>query len=144
MPTQADPQARWLVGRFDASVVETPTGPVYTIAPERYLDAALALEAEGFILSSVTALDTGEGLHVVAHLAADIRQVIGVHVPIPYDGSVASLTHIWPGADWQEREAAEMFGITFVGHPDPRRLLLTDDFVGHPLRKSFVTQGVQR
>ena len=50
---------------------------------------------------------------------------------------IASWVHWFPGAAWHEREAAELYGVRFLGHPDPRRLLLGDDFEGHPLRKDF-------
>lgn len=143
MLTPADPQARWLVGRFDASVIETPTGPVYELAAERVLEAATALAADGFVLSSVTAVDRDERIDVVIHLAGEPGSVIALRVPTPYGGSVPSLSELWPGADWQERETAEMFGVVFEGHPDPRRLLLTDDFVGYPLRKSFSLEGAE-
>ncbi|MHB0995814.1 MAG: NADH-quinone oxidoreductase subunit C [Elusimicrobiales bacterium] len=53
------------------------------------------------------------------------------------DASVASLTPLWAGADWFEREAWDMFGIKFEGHPDLRRLLMYDGFEGHPLRKDY-------
>ena len=45
---------------------------------------------------------------------------------------------IYRAAQWHERECAEMFGITFVGHPDPRNILLPDDWIGYPLRKDYV------
>ena len=51
--------------------------------------------------------------------------------------SIDSLTDVYPGANWHEREAAEMFGIDFVGHPDLTKLYLPDGFEGYPLRKSF-------
>lgn len=53
------------------------------------------------------------------------------------DPTVNSLVEIYPGADWHEREAREMFGITFVGHPRPENLYLPNGFVGNPLLKSF-------
>jgi len=51
--------------------------------------------------------------------------------------SLPSVTPIWPTANWHEREAFDMFGIEFVGHPDPRRILNPDDFTGFPYRKDF-------
>ena len=51
--------------------------------------------------------------------------------------SVPSLSSVWKTADWQEREVFDLFGITFDGHPDLRRILLADDWVGYPLRKDY-------
>ncbi|MDE0139728.1 MAG: NADH-quinone oxidoreductase subunit C [bacterium] len=51
--------------------------------------------------------------------------------------SIASVADVYPGANWHEREAAEMFGIDFVGHPDLTKLYLPDSFEGYPLRKDF-------
>jgi len=55
--------------------------------------------------------------------------------------SVDSVTDVWTTANWHERETAEMYGITFNGHPDPRKLLLPDYWNVHPLRKDFPLQG---
>jgi NADH-quinone oxidoreductase subunit C len=52
-----------------------------------------------------------------------------------------TVSDIWRAAEWLEREVFDMFGIPFANHPDLRRILLTDDFVGHPLRKEFPVQG---
>ncbi len=53
------------------------------------------------------------------------------------EGRVDSLTSLWPGADWLEREVWDMFGIDFKGHPDLRRILMYEGFDGHPLRKDY-------
>ena len=54
---------------------------------------------------------------------------------------LASVTDIWPGAEWLEREVYDMFGIRFRGHPDLRRILLWKDFPAHPLRKDYPLRG---
>lgn len=58
-------------------------------------------------------------------------------------GSVASLVPVWIGTNWGEREAWDMFGVVFEGHPDPRRILMYDEFVGHPLRKDYPIEKTQ-
>ncbi len=75
------------------------------------------------VLARVYNLATGIGLNV----KADVRE----------DMSVGTWTDTYPGADWHEREAFEMFGIEFDGHPHLRRLYLPGDFEGYPLRKDF-------
>ncbi len=62
--------------------------------------------------------------------------VFSTDLPVT-DPTVESLVDVYPGANWHEREAREMFGITFVGHPLPQNLYLPDGFVGSPLLKSF-------
>ncbi len=57
------------------------------------------------------------------------------------DPEVPSVTGIWCGADWPEREVSDLFGIRFAGHPDPRRLLLPDEIKDHPLRKDYPLRG---
>jgi NADH-quinone oxidoreductase subunit C len=56
---------------------------------------------------------------------------------------IDSVTSIWPGANWFERETYDMFGLTFRGHPDMRRILMYPEFVGHPLLKDYPAQRTQ-
>jgi len=63
-----------------------------------------------------------------------LRLVVPVEDETP---EVDSLTELWPGANWLEREAWDLFGIVFRGHPDPRRILMYEGFEGHPLRKDY-------
>tara|TARA_B100000287_G_scaffold99382_1_gene91475 strand:+ start:327 stop:953 length:627 start_codon:yes stop_codon:yes gene_type:complete len=66
---------------------------------------------------------------------------IKIKTSVPDDKPVSSVTEIFPCANWYEREAWDLFGIRFVGHPDLRRILTDYDFVGHPLRKDFPLTG---
>lgn len=67
-----------------------------------------------------------------------------LRVPVPEsDPVVPSTTSVWKGLSWFEREAFDMFGVRFDGHPDLRRLLLYPEFVGHPLRKDYPIRGYQ-
>lgn len=58
-------------------------------------------------------------------------------------GLIDSVVEIWPTADWHERETTEMYGITFANHPDPRKLLLPEDWEVYPLRKDFPLEGTE-
>jgi NADH-quinone oxidoreductase subunit C len=72
-------------------------------------------------------------------LSVERRQRLAVKALLPKaDLKMPSASAIYRAAQWHERECAEMFGITFVGHPDPRHVLLPDDWVGYPLRKDYV------
>ena len=91
------------------------------------------------LLRNQTAVDWEDrGLEIVYHLySIPLRQAVTIKSWLPSEGAVVeSITDIYEMADWAERECREMFGIEFIGHPDPRNLLLDEDIDIHPLRKS--------
>jgi len=78
---------------------------------------------------------------VVYHLySLDKNQRIRLKTKIEEGKSIPSITGIWKGANWFEREVYDLFGIEFENHPDLRRILLPDDWQGHPLRKDYPLQ----
>ena len=94
-------------------------------------------------LSDLTAVDYWKKkeprFEVVYHLySLDRGHRLRLRVPVPEsDPAVESLTPLWKGANFLEREVWDLFGIRFTGHPDLRRILLYEEFEGHPLRKDY-------
>ncbi|HEV3348274.1 MAG TPA: NADH-quinone oxidoreductase subunit C [Methylomirabilota bacterium] len=113
-----------------------------TVPPERWREAAsLAKDTLGCLyFNFLSAVDwKDQGLEVVTRLenlevglALMLKTKLG-----PGQSTCASLVPLYPGADWMERECFDMFGIRFEGHPDLRRILLPQDWEGHPLLKSY-------
>ncbi|MBI4454316.1 MAG: NADH-quinone oxidoreductase subunit C [Acidobacteria bacterium] len=93
------------------------------------------------LLEDVTAVDFPERdkRFVVVYQLCSIRRNVQVRLKcnIAENDKVASVTSVWSVANWLEREVYDMFGIIFLGHPDLRRILLPEDWVGHPLRKDY-------
>lgn len=91
-------------------------------------------------LANLTATDLKEEFEVTYHLYAipDNGLKTAVKTRCPRDqAEIPSVFAVYPTADWQEREAYDLMGISFQGHPNLVRVLLPDEFVGHPLRKDF-------
>ena len=79
-------------------------------------------------------------VYLLANAEGGGRLTVRVMLNEP-DLKVASVTPLWKGANWLEREVWDMFGIRFEGHPDLRRILLPEQFTAHPLRKDYPVQG---
>ncbi len=78
---------------------------------------------------------------VYALVSIEHRARLRVKVRLPSAGArVATVSGIWPAANWLEREVWDLYGIEFEGHPDPRRLLMPEDWEGYPLRKDYPVQ----
>ena len=77
-------------------------------------------------------------MEIVAHLFSHSRNDrLRLKARVGDRGPIASLTPLWQSADWNEREAFDMFGVVFEGHPDLRRILMPEDYTDHPLRKEL-------
>ncbi|HEY4308169.1 MAG TPA: NADH-quinone oxidoreductase subunit C [Pirellulales bacterium] len=79
-------------------------------------------------------------VYLLASTATNDRLTVRVFLNEP-ELSVPTVVPLWEGANWMEREVYDMFGITFAGHPDLRRILLPDEFEAYPLRKDYPLQG---
>lgn len=123
------------------------------VPAEQWHDVALRLRDDPKLhfdyLGLLSAVDyTEKGFQVVYHLhslVANRKLVVKVDVPGGRENPVLdSVVDVWPTADWHEREAWDMMGISFKGHPDLRRILMPEDWVGHPLRKDYVDERPPR
>ena len=117
------------------------------IAPARVRETLESLREKGFrFLASVHGVDyyPEEPRLGVQYELLDMREVdrITVRLRVPLDSpTVPSVTPQWPTADHQEREIYDMFGVIFDGHPDLRRILMPEDYEGHPQRRDFPIGG---
>ena len=91
------------------------------------------------LLSCISGVDMLDHLETVYHVRSLTRgQLLQIKVRLDHEKpEVNSVVSVWPTANWLERETYDLYGIKFAGHPDLRRMLLDDDFVGYPLLKSF-------
>jgi NADH/F420H2 dehydrogenase subunit C len=113
---------------------------IMVVDVDRLHEAASDLHELGFdLLGMVTAVDRGEHFEMVYRLRSRTMQCgMFLKCLVPREEAVVpSMYDLWPGANWHEREVYDLFGVTFTGHPDLRRMFLPEDWVGHPLRKDY-------
>ena len=149
-PSEVEIHASRVAGALRQLLPEITAEParqyVRTVVPTDQLEAAARIlrDTLGYrLLSMVTAVDYPDRIEVI-YLAFNLQHPHGVELrtQLPREElpDCPSLTSIWPGAEFQEREVYDMMGINFVGHPDLRRILTDDNFPGHPLRKDFTIE----
>ena len=123
---------------------------VLWIAPEKSHEILSWLKSDPDhqydMMSDVTAVDYGNGrpINVVYQMFSTVhRRELRIRCELPLDAlEIDSVVDLWKVANWLEREVFDLFGVTFKGHPDLRRILMPDDYAeGHPLRKDFPLRG---
>jgi NADH-quinone oxidoreductase subunit C len=134
-----------LQDRFGSSLEEFRNEVHVFVKAEQIIDALTLLrdKYEFELLSAMTATDyypeQSPRFHVIYQLSSLAKNVT-LQLRVPVDGAnpqIPTATGVYQTANWREREIMDMFGITAVGHPDPRKLLLPDEQEDHPLRKDF-------
>ncbi|MGI4831723.1 MAG: NADH-quinone oxidoreductase subunit C, partial [Janthinobacterium lividum] len=118
-----------------------------TVAPETVIAAATAAKNAGYnFLEDVTAVDWYPSeprfqitYHILSH---GLKERIRLAARISGDNPVIdSITSVWPSANFYEREVFDLFGVTFAGHPRLTRIMMPDNWNGHPLRKDYPVEG---
>lgn len=122
-----------------------PSDPFIKVAPDRIRDVGAFLRTDSDLqfdyLMCLSGVDYNNGnLGVVYSLFSMVkRHKITLKVEVSKtDPKVSSVESIWRAADWHEREAYDLLGVVFTGHPDLRRILLPYDWEGHPLQKDYI------
>ena len=139
--TPVVPGAAYEVGRsIDFATIYVPADRLVSTCRALFEAPTLRFNA----IVEITAADyfpREPRFEVVYHLlSVPNRQRVRLKVRVPDGGTVPTVQALWPGAGWLEREVWDMFGIVFDGHPDLRRLLMPEDWEGHPARKDYPVQ----
>jgi NADH-quinone oxidoreductase subunit C len=143
-PPEVESRLRARFGDDVVSFQDQHGHSVVAVTPERYREVATFLRDDPEFACDycdfTAGVDFGEdGLEIVTHLFSTTRlHSVRVKVRLSADQpTLPTISDLYPTANWHERETAEMFGVTFEGHPLPVKLLLPEPFEGNPLRKDF-------
>jgi NADH-quinone oxidoreductase subunit C len=146
----ADDLLRQCLGADGFTVSDFRDNHRVVVAPDKLYAALECLKQGGFdMLAELSAVDYLHypdakdrfGLvYVLTNTATSERVIIRTFLNEP-DLTVPSAFALWRGADWMEREVYDMYGIVFDGHPDLRRILMPEGFIGYPLRKDYPLRG---
>lgn len=121
--------------------IELEVPPASLLAVAQFLHDDPLLDFKYFnVMLATDKVDYLEAVYVLNSLVANIRLQLKVKI-LPNEAKLDSVTGVWRGANWHEREAYDMLGITFEGHPYHHRMFLDEDFEGFPLRRSFKLAG---
>ena len=117
-----------------------------TVAPETIIAAAKAAQTAGYnFLEDVTAVDwyPSEPRFQICYsiLSFGLKQRIRLVARLTEGQSIDSITSVWPSANFYEREVFDLFGVHFGGHPRLTRIMMPDNWEGHPLRKDYPVEG---
>jgi NADH-quinone oxidoreductase subunit C len=143
-----------LQNHFGEEIITKEDHQSLGILPERIAEVCLFLHENETLyfdsLSCLTAIDNGvekgtmEVIYNLYSIPFDLKLMLKIEFPRNQENEaipqVPSVSHIWQTADWHEREAFDLMGIHFTNHPDLRRILLPEDWEGHPLRKDYEAQ----
>ncbi len=145
-----------IVARFHATIGETKTDTDISVAPEHLRALVAELQSNSRLqfdlLRNIAGVDYGEEGMALKYHFYSFRRGHTVQVTVPTSTGhpvVPSITSLYPAANWHEREASEMFGFAFEGHPNLKNLLLEEDLhihpllKAHPLQKAELKQGIE-
>ena len=145
MDKKLEPIVKALQEKFGSTVHEFRNEPHVFVKPEQIVEALTLLrDAHSFeLMSTLTAVDywpqESPRFHLIYQMTS-LANNLSLQLRVPVDGAnprVPTVTRVYANANWREREAWDMFGIVFDGHPNLTRILLPPDFVGHALRKDY-------